>query len=67
MRIHHDRKADVLTLVLRDVPPADAIDEEGGIIISYGKDGEPTTIEFLRASERKLLDPTQSTIPVHSK
>ena len=48
MRIHHDKKADVLMLVLRDLPPASAVEEDGGIIISYGKDGEPTTIEFLR-------------------
>ena len=66
MQIHHDKKADVLMLVLRDVPPGNAIVEEGGIIISYGKDGEPTTIEFLRASERKLVDPAQITVPVHT-
>ncbi len=57
MRIHHDKTADVLMLVLRDVPPANAIEEAGGVIISYGKDGVPTTIEFLRASKRMLLDP----------
>ena len=66
MRINHDKTADVLTLVLRDVPPANAIEEEGGIIISYGKDGAPTTIEFLKASERQLVDPGQSTVPVHT-
>ena len=50
MRIKYDPEADVLLLTLREDPPADAIEEPGGIIVSYGEDGEPVSIEFLNAS-----------------
>jgi len=39
-------------VILREDPPADAIEEPGGIIVSYGEDGEPVSIEFLNASVR---------------
>jgi len=52
MRIKYDPEADVLFLILREDPPADAIEEPGGIIVSYGEDGEPVSIEFLNASVR---------------
>jgi uncharacterized protein YuzE len=54
MRIRYDPEADVLLLVLRDSPPADAIEEPGGVIVSYGEDGEPVSVEFLNASVRGL-------------
>ena len=50
MRIKYDPEADVLLLVLREDPPA--IEEPGGIIVSYGEDGEPVSVEFLNASVR---------------
>ena len=52
MRIKCDPEADVLLLILREDPPADAIEEPGGIIVSYGEDGEPVSIELLNASVR---------------
>jgi uncharacterized protein YuzE len=54
MRIRYDPEADVLLLVLRDTPPVDAIEEPGGVIVSYGEDGEPVSVEFLNASVRGL-------------
>ena len=54
MQIRYDSEADVLLLILRDSPPVDALEEPGGVIISYGEDGEPVSVEFLYASERHL-------------
>ena len=54
MRIRYDSEADVLLLILRDDPPVDAIEEPGGVIVSYGEDGEPVSVEFLNASARHL-------------
>lgn len=55
MKIRYDKEADVLLLILRDDPPVDAIEEPGGVIVSYGEDGEPVCVEFLNASVRKLV------------
>jgi uncharacterized protein YuzE len=55
MRIQYDAEADVLLLVLRGDPPLDAIEQPGGVIVSYGEDGEPVSVEFLNASVRQLV------------
>lgn len=55
MKIRYDREADVLMLSLRDDPPVDAIEESGGVVVSYGEDGEPVSVEFLNASARRLI------------
>jgi uncharacterized protein YuzE len=55
MRIRYDRDADILLFILRDEPPVDAVEESGGVIISYGEDGEPVSIEFLNVSVRQLI------------
>ncbi|OGG46588.1 MAG: hypothetical protein A3F84_06585 [Candidatus Handelsmanbacteria bacterium RIFCSPLOWO2_12_FULL_64_10] len=55
MRIRYDPEADVLLFVLRDDPPADAEEASGGVVISYGEDGEPVSVEFLNASARHLI------------
>lgn len=55
MRIKYDSEADILLLVLRDDSPVDAIEEPGGVIVSYGEDGEPVSVEFLNASVRQLI------------
>jgi hypothetical protein len=39
-------------IVLRDAPPVDALEEPRGIIIRYGEDGDPVSVEFLNASAR---------------
>ena len=54
MRVKYDPDADILIFILRDDPPVDAVEESGGVIISYGEDKEPVSIEFLNASARKL-------------
>jgi uncharacterized protein YuzE len=54
MRIRYDSEADILLFVLRDLPPVDALEEPGGVIISYGEDGEAVSVEFLHASVRHL-------------
>jgi uncharacterized protein YuzE len=67
MRIKYDSEADVLLLSLRDDPPVDAIEEPGGVIVSYGEDGEPVSVEFLNASVRRLIHPGEVSVTVQSK
>jgi uncharacterized protein YuzE len=55
MRIRYDSEADILLFVLRDLPPVDAVEEPGGVIISYGEDGEAVSVEFLHAAARHLI------------
>jgi len=55
MKIRYDSEADVLLLILRDDPPVDAIEEPGGVVVSYGEDGEPVSVEFMNASVRQLI------------
>lgn len=55
MKIQYDSEADVLHIIVRDDPPVDAIEESGGVIISYGEDKEPVSVEFLNASARRLV------------
>jgi uncharacterized protein YuzE len=52
MRVRYDPEVDVLMIVLRDAPPVDALEEPKGIILSYGEDGDPVSVEFLNASAR---------------
>jgi len=35
IRIRYEPDADLLFLVLRDDPPVDAVEESGGVIVSY--------------------------------
>lgn len=67
MRIQYDSEADVLLLVLRDDPPVDAIEEPGGVIVSYGEDKEPVSVEFLNASIRKLIRPGEVSVTLEAK
>jgi uncharacterized protein YuzE len=55
MKIRYEPEADVLPLILRDDPPVDAIEEPGGVVVSYGADGEPISVEFLNASVRQFV------------
>jgi len=57
MRVQYDPEADILLFVLRDLPPVDAVEEPGGVVISYGEDGEAVSVEFLNASARHLIRP----------
>ena len=67
MRIKYDPEADVLLLVLREDPPVDAIEEQGGIIFSYGEDREPVSVEFLNASVRRLIRSGEVSITLEAK
>jgi uncharacterized protein YuzE len=66
MKIRYDPEADVLVLVLRNDPPVDAIEEPGGVIISYGEDGEPVSVEFLNASVRELSLPGEISVTIQA-
>ena len=64
MQIRYDANVDVLTFVLRDLPPADSVAESGGLIIAYGKDHDPVSVEILSASRRGMIDPNQTTFQI---
>jgi uncharacterized protein YuzE len=66
MKIRYDPDADVLMLVLRNNPPVDAIEEPGGVIVSYGEDGEPVSVEFLNASARELTLPGEISVTIQA-
>jgi uncharacterized protein YuzE len=55
MRIRYDAESDVLFVLIREESPVDAVEEPGGVIISYGEDKEPVSVEFLNASVRRLV------------
>ena len=40
MRIRYDPEADVLIFILRNEPPVDAVEEPGGVIMSYVEAGQ---------------------------
>ncbi len=67
MRLRYDPDADVLLLILKDDPPADAVEEPGGVIVSYGEDGQPVSVEFLNASARQLIQPGQESIALQTE
>jgi len=67
VRIKYDSEADILLLVLREDPPMDAIEEPGGVIVSYGEDGEPVSVEFLNASVRRLIQSGEVSITLEAK
>jgi uncharacterized protein YuzE len=67
MKIRYDPESDILLLVLREDPPADAIEEPGGVIVSYGEDGEPVSVEFLNASVRRLILPGEINITIQTE
>jgi uncharacterized protein YuzE len=66
MKIRYDPDADILMLVLRNNPPVDAIEEPGGVIVNYGEDGEPVSVEFLNASVRELTFPGEISVTIHA-
>lgn len=66
MRIHDDSDADILTFILREEAPVDAVEEPGGVIVSYGQDKEPVSVEFLNASARRLVQPGSVSVTVET-
>ncbi len=67
MKIKYDPESDILILIIRNAPPVDAVDENGGVIVSYGEDGQPVSVEFMNASVRKLIDPGEVSVTVETK
>ena len=67
MQIRYKADADVFLVVLRDEAPADAVEEPGGVIVSYGEDGEPVSVEFLNASARHLILPGQVSVKIQNE
>ena len=67
MRIRYDPDSDVVILILREDPPVDSIEEPGGVIVSYGEDKEPVSIELLHASLRKLIQPHDVSVTFQTK
>ena len=66
MEMRYDAEADILPLILRKDPPVDAIEEPGGVIVSYSEDGQPVSVEFLNAAARRLIVPGEASIEIHS-
>jgi uncharacterized protein YuzE len=66
VRVRYDSEADVLRLILRNGAPVDAVEEPGGVIVSYGEDGEPVTVELLNASARGLIESGELNITLQS-
>ena len=67
MRIRYDPEADVLVVLVRSEAPVDSVEEPGGVVVSYGEDGEPVSVEFLHASTRKLVEGGGVTITLEGK
>jgi uncharacterized protein YuzE len=67
MRIRYDPEADVLLLQLREDPPVDSVEEPGGVIVSYGEDREPVSVEFLNASVRRLVLPNEVSVTIQAE
>jgi uncharacterized protein YuzE len=67
MKIKYEAESDVLIMVLRENPPVDAIEEPGGVIVSYGEDKQPVSVEFLNASLRKLIEPDEVSVTLQAK
>ena len=66
MKGTYDSAADVLCLGLRDEPPLDAVEEPNGVIVSYGEDGEPVSVEFLNAAARDLTTADELSVTVQT-
>jgi uncharacterized protein YuzE len=66
MKIRYDQDADILFFSLREEPPVDAIEEAGGVILSYGEDGEPVSVEILNASVRHLIQPGEVSVTLQT-
>ncbi len=67
MRIKYDSEADVLIFILRNDPPVDAVEEPGGVIISYGEDKAPVSVELLQVSARHLVTPGEVSITLQTE
>ena len=67
IKIKYDTEADILTIILRDDAPVDAIEEPGGIIVSYNEKEEPVSIEFLNVSAKRLIQEGEINVVLQTK
>jgi len=42
-------------IVFGDNPPIDAVEEPGGVILSYDEDGSLVSMEILNASKKRII------------
>ncbi|MCY7272514.1 MAG: DUF2283 domain-containing protein [Phormidesmis sp. CAN_BIN44] len=66
MRMQYSADADILILILKETAPINAIAEPGGVIVSYDETGEPVSVEFLNASQRQLIRPGETSLPIQT-
>lgn len=66
MKVTYDPEADVLCFHLRDRPPVDAVEEPEGVIVSYGEDGDPVSVEFMDAAERGLTSADEISVTIQT-
>lgn len=64
MKVKYDAEADILIFILKDDFPYNAISEQGGVIVSYNESNEPISIEFLNASKRQLINPSETNLVI---
>lgn len=64
MKIKYDTEADILLLLLSENPPVDAVEERGGVVVSFGENGDPVSVEFLNASARKFILPGEGSVQI---
>jgi uncharacterized protein YuzE len=64
MKVHYDAESDILMFIMLDQPPANAVSEPGGVIVSYNESNEPISIEFLNASQRQLFNPAEMNLTI---
>jgi hypothetical protein len=43
------------------------VSEPGGVIVTYGEDTQPVSVEFLNASARKLIRPDEFSVTLQTK
>ena len=67
MWIRYDPDADVLLVLIRQMPPVDAVEEPGGVIVSYGEDKQPVSVEFLNAALRNLVHGGQISVTLEAE
>ena len=66
MKVKYDAEVDILIFILKDDFPYNAISEEGGVIVRYSQANEPISIEFLSASKRQLINPSETNLVITS-
>jgi uncharacterized protein YuzE len=64
MKVKYEAEADILMFIMLDQPPANAIAEPDGVIVSYSATHQPVSIELLNASKRQLFNPAEMNLTI---